>query len=137
MLKALRHHPLMVGTAEVLVDAARYVAIMLVVFLLLGQLAKVSCSIWQFTGSEGLDEAYVPFFGAFGAAWDDAMVAHCSASPLGMPLAGDGRCVLGVRWEWRPASHGAAPSGSDPGGLISDYRAGTRLRSVVRPTGGK
>ena len=103
MLKALRHHPLMVGTAEVLVDAARYVAIMLVVFLLLGQLAKVSCSIWQFTGSEGLDEAYVPFFGAFGAAWDDAMVAHCSASPLGMPLAGDGRCVLGVRWEWRPA----------------------------------
>jgi hypothetical protein len=30
---------------------------------------------WQFTGSEGLDEAYVPFFGAFGAAWDDGMVA--------------------------------------------------------------
>jgi hypothetical protein len=26
--------------------------------------------------SEGLDEAYVPFFGAFGAAWDDAVVAH-------------------------------------------------------------
>ena len=42
MLKALRHHPLMVGTVEVLVDAARYVAIMLVVFLLLGQLAKVA-----------------------------------------------------------------------------------------------
>ena len=42
MLKALRHHPLMVGTAEVLVDAARYVAIMLVAFLLLGQLAKVA-----------------------------------------------------------------------------------------------
>ncbi|MDH3770984.1 MAG: hypothetical protein OET79_08370 [Nitrospirota bacterium] len=46
--------------------------------------ATGSCSIWQFTGSEGLDEAYVPFFGAFGAAWNDAMVAHCSASPLGM-----------------------------------------------------
>jgi hypothetical protein len=32
------------------------------------------------TGSEGLDEAYVPFFGAFGAAWDDAMVA--TAAPV-------------------------------------------------------
>jgi hypothetical protein len=39
---------------------------------------------WQFTGSEGLDEAYVPFFGAFGAAWDDGMVAHWSANPLGI-----------------------------------------------------
>jgi hypothetical protein len=27
---------------------------------------------------------YVPFFGAFGAAWDDAMVARWSANPLGM-----------------------------------------------------
>jgi hypothetical protein len=42
MLKALRHHPLMVGTAEVLVDAARYVTIVLVVLLLVGQLAKVA-----------------------------------------------------------------------------------------------
>jgi hypothetical protein len=42
MLKALRHHPLMVGTVEVLVDATRYVAIMLVVLLLLGQLAKAA-----------------------------------------------------------------------------------------------
>ena len=42
MLKALRHHPLMVSTAEVLVDAARYVAIMLVMLLLLGQLAKIA-----------------------------------------------------------------------------------------------
>jgi hypothetical protein len=42
MLKALRHRPLMVGTAEVLVDAARYVAIVLVVLLLVGQLAKVA-----------------------------------------------------------------------------------------------
>jgi hypothetical protein len=40
MLKALRHHPLMVGTAELLVDAGRYVAIMLIVLVLLGQLAK-------------------------------------------------------------------------------------------------
>jgi hypothetical protein len=26
----------------------------------------------------------VPFFGAFGAAWDDALVARWSANPLGM-----------------------------------------------------
>jgi hypothetical protein len=42
MLKALRQHPLMVGTAEVLVDAARYIAIVLVVLLLVAQLAKVA-----------------------------------------------------------------------------------------------
>jgi hypothetical protein len=35
-------------------------------------------------GSERLDVAYAPFFGAFGTAWDDAMVAHWSANPLGM-----------------------------------------------------
>jgi hypothetical protein len=39
---------------------------------------------YQFTSSEALDEAYVPFFGAFGAAWDDALVARWSANPLGM-----------------------------------------------------
>jgi hypothetical protein len=42
MLKALRHHPLMVGTVEVLVDATRYVTIMLIVLLLLGQLARIA-----------------------------------------------------------------------------------------------
>ena len=42
MLKAPRHHPLMVGTAAVLVDAARYVTIVLLVLLLLGQLAEVA-----------------------------------------------------------------------------------------------
>ena len=42
MLKALRHHPLLVDTTEVLADAVRYVAIVLVVLLLLGQLAKVA-----------------------------------------------------------------------------------------------
>jgi hypothetical protein len=34
--------PLLVGTAEVLVDAARYVAIVLLVLLLVGQLARVA-----------------------------------------------------------------------------------------------
>ncbi len=42
MLKALRHHPLMFGTVEVLVDATRYVTIVLLVLLLVGQLAKVA-----------------------------------------------------------------------------------------------
>jgi hypothetical protein len=42
MLKTLRHHPMMVGTADVLVDAARYVTIVLVVLLLVGQVAKVA-----------------------------------------------------------------------------------------------
>jgi hypothetical protein len=42
MLKALRHHPVVVGAAEVLVDAARYVTIVLLVLLLMGQLAKVA-----------------------------------------------------------------------------------------------
>ncbi len=39
---------------------------------------------WQFFGSQALDEAYVPLFGAFGAAWDDALVARWSADPLGL-----------------------------------------------------
>ena len=39
---------------------------------------------WRFSGSDRHDEAYVPFFGASGAAWDDAMVAHWSANPLAM-----------------------------------------------------
>jgi hypothetical protein len=42
MLKALRQHPLMAGTAEVLVDAARYVAIVLIVLLLIGQFVKLA-----------------------------------------------------------------------------------------------
>jgi hypothetical protein len=57
---------------------------------------------WQFSGSQALDEAYVPFFGTFGAAWNDPMVARCSANPLWMlwpeidagsePVAGRQRC---------------------------------------------
>jgi hypothetical protein len=39
---------------------------------------------WQFCGSHALDEAYVLSVGAFGAAWDDGMVARWSANPLGM-----------------------------------------------------
>jgi len=42
MLKALSHHSVMVGTAGLLVDAARYIAIVLVMLVLLGQLAKAA-----------------------------------------------------------------------------------------------
>ena len=42
MLRVLRRHPLLVGIAEVLADAIRYVAIVLGVLVLLGQLAKVA-----------------------------------------------------------------------------------------------
>jgi hypothetical protein len=42
MPSALRRHPLLVGTAEVMADAIRYVAIMLIVLLLLGQFAKLA-----------------------------------------------------------------------------------------------
>lgn len=39
---------------------------------------------WQFLTTQTLRQADVPFFGAFGAAWDDGMVARWSAEPLGM-----------------------------------------------------
>jgi hypothetical protein len=42
MLKMLRHHPLLVGTAEVLLDATRYLAIVTVLLLLLGQFAPLA-----------------------------------------------------------------------------------------------
>ena len=42
MPKALRQYSLLTATAELLADAARYVAIMLIVLLLLGQLANVA-----------------------------------------------------------------------------------------------
>jgi hypothetical protein len=42
MLKALRHHPLRVGTAAVMADAVRYLAVMLIVLMLLGQFAKLA-----------------------------------------------------------------------------------------------
>jgi hypothetical protein len=41
-LRMLRRHPLLLGAAEVVADAVRYVAITLVVLLLLGQAAKLA-----------------------------------------------------------------------------------------------
>ena len=87
---------------------------------------------YQFTGSEALDEAYVPFFGAFGAAWDDAMVARWSANPARHAVAGDGCGVRGGgRW-WRgPAGRGAAAGGHHRcwlGGICG----GESIRRVAR-----
>ena len=48
---------------------------------LVWQLVKMG---WQFSGSQVLDEIHVPFFGAFGAACDGAIVARWSANSLGM-----------------------------------------------------
>jgi hypothetical protein len=42
LLRALCHRPLLVNTAEVMTAAVRYVVIMLVFIVLLGQLAKVA-----------------------------------------------------------------------------------------------
>ncbi len=39
---------------------------------------------WQYFTNQRLVGAYVPSFGAFGAAWNDAMVARWSAAPLTM-----------------------------------------------------
>jgi hypothetical protein len=52
----------------------------------------------------------VPFFGAFGAAWDDAMVARWSADPLGMLWPERERDVCDVGWRG-PADYCAAAGG--------------------------
>jgi hypothetical protein len=58
--------------------------------------------------SEGLDEACVPFFGAFGAAWDEAMVARWSANPLGMLWPEMGAAFLARAAEMGATGRGAA-----------------------------
>ena len=42
MLKALRRHPLMVGTGELLVDTVRYVALVSVLLIILAQAIKLA-----------------------------------------------------------------------------------------------
>jgi hypothetical protein len=42
MLRMLLRHPLLVGTAEVLIDAARYVAVVLIVLTVLVQAARLA-----------------------------------------------------------------------------------------------
>jgi hypothetical protein len=42
MLTRLRRHPLLAGAGEVLTDAARYVAVMLVLVMLLGYIARLA-----------------------------------------------------------------------------------------------
>ena len=45
MLRALRRHPLVRGCLEVVVDAALYLAALLVVLVLLGQLARLAAAV--------------------------------------------------------------------------------------------
>ena len=42
MLRALRRHPLLAAVVEVLVDAVRYVAILLLVLMVLAQAARLA-----------------------------------------------------------------------------------------------
>ena len=42
MLRTLRRHPLFVGTGEVLFDAARYIAVVLVLLVVLAQVIKLA-----------------------------------------------------------------------------------------------
>jgi hypothetical protein len=42
MLSKLRQHPLLAGAGEALADAARYVAIMIVLVLLVGYVARLA-----------------------------------------------------------------------------------------------
>jgi hypothetical protein len=46
MLRKLRRHPLFAGAGEVLLDAARYVAVVLVLVVLLGDLAGLVAAGW-------------------------------------------------------------------------------------------
>ena len=57
-----------------------------------------------------LDEAYVPFFGAFGTARDDAIIARWSANPLAMLWPG-GAAFVTSGGGMGPAGHSAAPGG--------------------------
>ena len=46
----------------------------------------------------------MPFFGAFGAAWDDAMVARWSANPLGMLWPERDAAFVTTGGGWPPAT---------------------------------
>ena len=70
---------------------------------------------WQFTGIKVLDEVYVPFFGALGAAWDDAMVARWSVNPVGMLWPEMNAAFVTSGGGMGPAGHSAASEGPRPG----------------------
>ncbi len=46
----------------------------------------------------------MPFFGAFGVAWDDAMVARWSANPLGMLWPERDAAFVTTGGGWPPAT---------------------------------
>ena len=92
--------------------------------------ATGSCAIykwrWQFFSSEALDEAYVPFFGAFGAAWDDAMVARWNANPVGMLWPERDAAFMsagGGHHRWKPERERTVPGSYGPRRRTFIYRS--------------
>jgi hypothetical protein len=85
--------------------------------------------IWQFSGSQALDEAYVPFFGAFGA----ACFAQRSLSPatsIEINLSGFGIRILDHE-EWRATRAAPLQVLSIPG-LVDRIPGSTRFAVVFR-----
>ena len=85
--------------------------------------------IWQFSGSQALDEAYVPFFGAFGA----ACFAQRSLSPatsIEINLSGFGIRILDHE-EWRSTRAAPLQVLSIPG-LVDRIPGSTRFAVVFR-----
>ena len=66
---------------------------------------------WQFYRYKLIDEVYVPFFGALGAAWDDAMVARWSVNPVGMLWPEMNAAFVTSGGGMGPAGHSAASGG--------------------------
>ena len=69
----------------------------------------------------------MPFFGAFGAAWDDAMVAHCSVNLLGMlwPEVDVGFGIVST------AGNGGGPAAVRRPGRGPGFRLGPKGTSAV------
>ena len=65
----------------------------------------------RWSSNDCLDEAYVPFFGAFGTARDDATIARWSANPLVMVWPEMNAAFVTSGGGMGPAGHSAAPGG--------------------------
>jgi hypothetical protein len=85
----------------------------------------------------GRARAHVPYFGAFGVAWVDAMVPRWSVNPLGM-LYRLSCLMLTVTQETLPAGKSIGGGGSDEGKPGDGDRVPGRdkKRGIVRTLGG-
>ena len=92
---------------------------------------------WQFSGTQRLMKDHVPYFGAFGAAWVDAMVARWSVNPLGM-LYRLSCLMLTVTQGTLPAGKSSSGGGADEGkpGDGDRVPSGDKKRGIVRTVGG-